>query len=523
MWADLHEWALLGDIADTSNWLNKFQARIGCGECVRHWQSWIQEHPPDASNNDALFAWSVAAHNAVNRRLGKAEVDIESARRIWKTKAGHHEAMGGTEDLRAPIRKVNCAHASPCQTPNTVVCALGLFRGRPHMAMCQDCGKRQPEKTVLPALIMTPRFQSTRIPAPMEPADKDGWLRRTSGAAERVVFRSHLSPGDVLMLTAAVRDLHRAYPGRFATAVETTAQELWENNPHIVPVQMVDPSWRRIETHYPLIQESNQRPVHFLDGYVQYLSALLKASFRLTEFRGDIHLSESEKSWTNQVKQTFGYSGRFWIIVAGGKYDFTAKWWPPKFYQAVVDHFMGRLQFVQCGQQGHWHPPLRGVFNLVGKTSIRQLIRLVYHSDGIVCPVTFAMHLAAAVPTTSGRLRPCVVIAGGREPPHWEAYPGHQFLHTIGTLPCCATGGCWKSRCQTVGDGDSKDRHGLCDLPVVVEEDLRVPQCMVMIHPTDVIRAIERALAYRPIDVIRASAERPLVPPVDSTTAAEAS
>jgi hypothetical protein len=89
-----------------------------------------------------------------------------------------------------------------------------------------------------------------------------------------------------------------------------------------------------------------------------------------------------------------------------------------------------------------------------------------------------------------------VVIAGGREPPHWEAYPGHQFLHTIGALPCCATGGCWRSRCHTVADGDLKDRESLCERPVQVEPNLRVPQCMAMIQPQDVIRAVERSCSF---------------------------
>lgn len=47
------------------------------------------------------------------------------------------------------------------------------------------------------------------------------------------------------------------------------------------------------------------------------------------------------------------------------------------------------------------------------------------------------------------------------EPPHWEAYPHHQFLHTVGALPCCGDGGCWKSRCQLVHDGDAKDLNFL--------------------------------------------------------------
>ena len=115
-----------------------------------------------------------------------------------------------------------------------------------------------------------------------------------------------------------------------------------------------------------------------------------------------------------------------------------------------MDHFQGRIPFVQCGEQGHWHPRLAHVIDLVGRTTTREFVRLMYHAEGVLCPVTFAMHLAAAVPTRAGRPphRPCVVVAGGREPPHWEAYPHHQFLHTVGMLSCCADGGCWKSRCQ---------------------------------------------------------------------------
>ena len=132
------------------------------------------------------------------------------------------------------------------------------------------------------------------------------------------------------------------------------------------------------------------------------------------------------------------------------------------------------------------------LIDLVGQTTLREFIRLMYHAEGVVCPVTLAMHLAAAVETKPGRkLRPCVVVAGGREPPHWEAYPHHQFLHTVGTLSCCADGGCWRSRCQRIHDGDPKDHHNLCLFPVQVQPDLDIPQCMAAIQPEDVIRRIE--------------------------------
>src|SRR5690606_7270800 len=93
------------------------------------------------------------------------------------------------------------------------------------------------------------------------------------------------------------------------------------------------------------------------------------------------------------------------------------------------------------------------------KTSLRDLIKLVHHADGVLCPVTLHMHLAAAVEVRPGmpKNRACVVVAGGREPSHWEAYPNHQFIHTNGALWCCDDGGCWKTRTHPLLDADEKD------------------------------------------------------------------
>ncbi|MBI3861707.1 MAG: FkbM family methyltransferase [Planctomycetia bacterium] len=318
----------------------------------------------------------------------------------------------------------------------------------------------------------------------------------TMSSPRRLILRLFQSPGDTVMMTAAVRDLHLANRGKFETDVRTSADAIWLHNPYITRLSEGQPGVEYIEMHYPLIQESNQRPFHFIHGFPQYLEQQLGVKIPVTRFAGDIHLSAEEKN-SPPPGAELGIDGPFWIVMAGGKYDFTAKWWNPASYQKVVDHFRGKIQFVQCGEAGHWHPPLEGVINLVGKTDTRGFIRLIYHADGVVCPVTFAMHLAAAVETKPGRPRnrPCVVISGGREPPHWEAYPHHQFLSTVGALPCCADGGCWKSRCQLVGDGDMKDRHDVCVDHVQVKSDLRIPRCMDLITPEQVIERIE--LYYR--------------------------
>lgn len=313
---------------------------------------------------------------------------------------------------------------------------------------------------------------------------------------QKLLLTNFQSPGDVVMLTAAVRDLHRCYPGRFLTDVHTGAPELWENNPFLTTLDLEDPDVRVIECHYPLIHAANERPVHFVRGFIEHLNQQLGLSIEPTRVAGDIHLSDEERSRPSTVESITGRKLPYWIVVAGGKFDFTIKWWHFRRWQAVVDHFRGKIQFVQVGAGHHYHPGLRGVLDLRGRTSLRDLILLVYHAQGVLCPVTLLMHLAAAVEPKPGgtTLRPCVVVAGGREPHTWEAYPGHEFLHTIGQLPCCAQGGCWRSRSVPLGDGDEKDRpEHLC-----VDTVNNLPRCMHRIEARHVIEKIEHCLEDGP-------------------------
>lgn len=324
----------------------------------------------------------------------------------------------------------------------------------------------------------------------------------------KLILRNHQSPGDIVMLTAAVRDLHAAHPGAFLTDVRTSCPPLWENNPNITPIADNDPEAEQIECHYPLIHKSNQLPHHFVEGFGAFLADRLGVPIPTTGFKGDIHLAAREKAWKSQVKEIVGSDLPFWIIVAGGKRDFTVKWWSCERFQAVVDEFRNRILFVQVGAENHHHPRLRGVLDLVGKTNLRQLVRLIYHAQGVLCPVTLHMHLAAAVEVKGGRPknRPCVVVAGGREPPHWEAYPHHQFVHTVGALLCCDNGGCWKDRTEPLGDGDAKD-SSLC-----IDVVNHLPHCMDMIDADEVIGRIKRYVdggtaRYLRDDEVRAIAE----------------
>jgi hypothetical protein len=306
---------------------------------------------------------------------------------------------------------------------------------------------------------------------------------------KKLILKCGFSPGDIVMLTAAVRDLHYWYPGQFQTDVRTVCPELWEHNPRLTPLSEEDPEATQMDCSYPLISRCDRTPYHCLHGFIEFLNDRLGLAIKPTAFKGDIHVSAEEKAWFSQVHELTGEDTPFWIVAAGGKYDLTIKWWQTERYQEVIDHFRGKILFVQVGQYGHHHPKLDGVIDLRGQTSLRELVRLVYHAQGVLCSITALMHLAAAVETRRGRPvpRPCVVVAGGREPAHWEAYPGHQFIHTNGALACCAQGGCWKDRIAPLRDGDKRDRPGRLCVDVVNG----LPRCLDMITPAEVIRRVE--------------------------------
>src|SRR5437773_3129275 len=92
---------------------------------------------------------------------------------------------------------------------------------------------------------------------------------------KRIILRSFYSPGDIVMLTAAVRDLHQCYPGQFVTDVRTSCPQLWENNPYITPLDEADRNVEVIDCHYPLIEQCNRAPYHCLHGFIEFLNDYL--------------------------------------------------------------------------------------------------------------------------------------------------------------------------------------------------------------------------------------------------------
>ena len=283
----------------------------------------------------------------------------------------------------------------------------------------------------------------------------------------KIILANPLAPGDILMSTSAIRDLHKAYPGEYQTDIRcpTGCEQIFQNNPYITHIADNDPEAKVIKLTYEEIHRSGASGRPFAYAHTIDLGVAIGRPIPHTTLRPDLHLSAAEVSWPSPVVVKHGYEGRYWIINAGVKNDYTLKFYP--YYQEVVDKLKGKIQFVQVGQKEHTHPALKDVIDMRGETDLRELFRLSYHADGALNAVSLQMVVMMALD------KPCVVVAGGREGVRWQLYPGHRYLYTNGALPCCAYDGCWKSKqkdCAALVDGD--------------------PLCMRLITPDSITDAI---------------------------------
>lgn len=305
-------------------------------------------------------------------------------------------------------------------------------------------------------------------------------------APRKLILTCPLCPGDIMTMTVAVHSLHETYPGQYLTDVRTPCPDIWQNNPHISPLDDNDPQVTTIPMEYPQIHRSNQTPINFLSCYTEYLGEQLGRPLQARANRPLLYLTDDEKGWMTMPQEHFHQGRRvpYGVLVAGSKCDYTIKQWPVEYYQQVIDRTLGLFQWVQIGEEGHNHHRLDRCISILGQTTHRMLHRLVYHAALGVGPVTYLMHLCAAFE------KPYIYIAGGREPVTFLSYPKMHTLHTIGALPCCRENACWKSRVVPLGDHDPKDRS-LCDYPIV---GLTTPvaKCMAMIEPEDVVRIVKR-------------------------------
>ncbi len=286
---------------------------------------------------------------------------------------------------------------------------------------------------------------------------------------KEIVFHNRQRIGDILMFTCAIRDFKAVYPN-IRVNVISTAGHIWDYNPNIdrslVPTEentiKIGPG--------KLTNASNRLDWHFANAYRMSIEDALKIHIPQGESRPDIWFTEEEYNAPRITEKPY------WIIVVGGEKGWGCKMYPLEKWQMFVEQNPDTL-FYQIGAQEDNYPKLTGpnVVDYVGKTQdretgIRNLFKLFLNAEGSIGLVSFQMHLSGALK------KPCIVVAGAREPVHFTRYPGQQYLNTEGCLPCSAGSACWH-----------------CDISACTDlKPGKVPACVDMISPEDLTRALNQ-------------------------------
>lgn len=257
-----------------------------------------------------------------------------------------------------------------------------------------------------------------------------------------LIFKQWQAPGDLLMLTCAIRDLHLMYPDKFRTDVFCCYPEVFFNNPYITYFPK-DGTVEVIDLEYAATRDK-LAPLgyHFSSVFHFMFNEMFNLKLMKTSMRPDIYLTRDERS--DKIVERLELEKPYWIINCGVKQDIPVKGYPPSLWQKAVDILVEEgIKLYQVGSHNDIHPTISRIKSLVGKTeNLRDYFSLVYHSSGCINHVSMQMHVAAAFH------KPSVVVAGGREDCRWETYPDHRYLNTIGIMDCCQERGCWVSTIQ---------------------------------------------------------------------------
>lgn len=292
------------------------------------------------------------------------------------------------------------------------------------------------------------------------------------GYSKRILFTDSHALGDAAENLIAIKDFHNSNPS-IEVNYQGTGEQLFENIPWVNRKMTRSTADQVVQITMDLINNSNKNGMQV----VRCIEYDIEKKTGLKIHPGDLKLPvmfSNEELADRKMFAENGIPSAYWIINAGGKSDFTTKHYPVEYFQKIVDATKHKITWVQVGMSQHQHKPLQNVINMIDKTkSLRDFLKLIYFSSGVLTPISSTLHLSAMPMPANGKTRPCVVLGGGREPQSFTLYPNHHWFSAVGHLKCCSSP-CWKAK---VEKGENS-----CVNPVEIGGQL-VPKCMTIINP----------------------------------------
>lgn len=217
--------------------------------------------------------------------------------------------------------------------------------------------------------------------------------------------------GDHVICTGAVHNICCEYQDVLFARTDMHPC-VWDNNPHVVEPLPDDRVIQLPQVEYgPYTDEQVAKHGTVVEGFTKTLSRYLGLPLsRVAVNHPVLYLSDQE------IEQSRKWAGK-WVLNANCQTCSMSKGYPH--WQAVVDRLTSHgIQFVQIGgnEARDVSPTIRGVEDMRGKTTFRELIVMVYGADGVLSPPSGVSNIAGAFS------RKQVIVNASREPDAMLAY-----------------------------------------------------------------------------------------------------
>lgn len=217
----------------------------------------------------------------------------------------------------------------------------------------------------------------------------------------------------------------------------------------------------------------------------------------------DVYLSDEEKSEVEQMVQQKTVPI---CLVNGGYHPIftTPRNWGWENFQQVVDALHDKIQFIQFGSRnaGFFHRRLSNCLDMLDKTNIRDIIKLMLVSDFVLSNDSSPYHFASIDAPYCKRT--VVTVLGGKAPYEYlNCYNPlnvqYELLYNNDQFKSCYQAGNYA--CD-VGfqyftaiklPSNLRDTR-MCGCPVCNKAGQIVSSCMMQIRPEDVVARIEKHL-----------------------------
>lgn len=277
----------------------------------------------------------------------------------------------------------------------------------------------------------------------------------TNKDKKRIFYELSGWMGDNVYASAVVENIVNT--GKFSVNVSTPHTELWENCPNIDKTITRENSDLIIKQHN--LYDWNNKTPHIIEGVTDRVSRDVGFKIPVVSKVPKIYMELNEERIIEKP---------YVLINTGWQNSAETKRWSQLYWKQLIDSCQN-IVFVQFGQSKNHAIPIEGAINMIDKTDIHDLARLVRDADCVISPPSGVLHIAGAFGI------PYINLSGGREPASLINYSCGTAISTCGKLECCKNGGCHKNHFSG---------NNACEKFVKLDGDkLEIGNCMSMITP----------------------------------------